>query len=144
MTTTHDLPTVAGWWAGRDIDWRERLNLFAPGSSVQGQRDLRGRDRTRLWQAMNEAGIAQAQGDQPPPDRAPIEAVLGFVGRTSLPLALVPIEDVIGQVEQPNLPGTVDTHPNWRRRILTPVDQLLDDPDVEKRLASLINARQQT
>ncbi|MFX8429710.1 4-alpha-glucanotransferase, partial [Acinetobacter baumannii] len=33
MTSTHDLPTVAGWWQERDIDWRSKLDLFGPHSS---------------------------------------------------------------------------------------------------------------
>ena len=30
---------------------------------------------------------------------------------------LVQIEDVAGEAEQANLPGTTDSHPNWRRRL---------------------------
>ena len=30
---------------------------------------------------------------------------------------MVPIEDVLALDEQPNLPGTINEHPNWRRRL---------------------------
>ena len=46
---------------------------------------------------------------------------------------LVPIEDALGLKEQPNLPGTIDEHPNWRRRLPGTVDTLLDAPDVSRR-----------
>ncbi len=47
MTTTHDLPTVAGWWSGEDIRTRRALGLGAPGED-----QARAQDRTRLWRAL--------------------------------------------------------------------------------------------
>ncbi|MBD0274672.1 MAG: 4-alpha-glucanotransferase, partial [Acetobacteraceae bacterium] len=58
MTTTHDLPTVVGWWRGRDIDWRERLSLFPSAASAEEERRRRGRDREALWSAFRESGAA--------------------------------------------------------------------------------------
>ena len=54
---------------------------------------------------------------------------------------VVPLEDLLGLVEQPNLPSTIDTHPNWRRRLPAPLDALLDTPAVQARIAALVNAR---
>ena len=56
-------------------------------------------------------------------------------------MAMLPIEDVPALPEQPNLPGTIDTHPNWRRRLPQAVDQVLDAPEVKDRLAPLSSAR---
>jgi len=39
--------------------------------------------------------------------------------------------------EQPNLPGTIDEHPNWRRRYPGDATTLLDDPAVRQRVGSL-------
>lgn len=144
MTTTHDLPTVAGWWSGRDLAWRDRLGLFADPGGIPGQKDLRERDKGRLWQAMAEAGVALPEGGPPPSGQAPVEQVLAFVGRTAAPLVIVPIEDAIAQVEQANLPGTIGTHPNWLRRLPVSVDQLPEDPGVMRRLASVHHARKQS
>jgi 4-alpha-glucanotransferase len=54
---------------------------------------------------------------------------------------MLPIEDVLGLLEQPNLPGTVDTHPNWRRRLPQPAESVLDDAAVRDRLALLNRTR---
>ncbi|MBV9419847.1 MAG: 4-alpha-glucanotransferase, partial [Alphaproteobacteria bacterium] len=43
-----------------------------------------------------------------------------FVCRTPCPLAIVPAEDILGLIEQPNIPGTINEHPNWRRRLPSP------------------------
>ncbi|WP_289295793.1 4-alpha-glucanotransferase [uncultured Reyranella sp.] len=135
MTTTHDLPTVAGWWRGADIETRGALGLAAEGEAEQ-----RKRDRRRLWLAFGAAGIAEGP---PPPvdDPAPaVDAALGFVASSPAPLMLAPLEDLLGLAEQPNLPGTIDQHPNWRRRLELPAAKLFDDPAVARR-AALIAAR---
>lgn len=134
MTSTHDLPPTAGWWRGRDIDWRERLG--APGDRA-AERESRAEDRVAFWEAASAAGLAQ--GPAPPAD-APVDAVdtaLAIVGETPCELALVPIEDLLGLDEQPNLPGVVDIHPNWRRRLPAPSQTLLSEPATVRRLARL-------
>lgn len=56
---------------------------------------------------------------------------------------LVPLEDLLGVDEQPNLPGTLDSHPNWRRRFALAASALLDDADAARRLELLAQAREQ-
>ncbi len=139
VTTTHDLPTTAGWWSGRDIDWRQQLSLFGEHSSEGAERTARDDDRGRLWQAFRESGIAS--GERPAADRPPIAEALRFVGATPAPLAIVPIEDALGFHEQPNLPGTTDEHPNWRMRLPAQVERLLDGDAIAARLAAFAEGR---
>jgi 4-alpha-glucanotransferase len=140
-TTTHDLPTFAGWWEGRDIAWRTRLDLLAPGSSEAEEHRLRQQDRAALWQGLSASGCAHGEIPAATPEQAPVTEALAFLGATPAPLAMVPIEDVLCLPEQPNVPGTVDSHPNWRRRLPQPVGRLLDEPQVAARLAALDRAR---
>ncbi|RZJ15918.1 MAG: hypothetical protein EOO54_18140, partial [Haliea sp.] len=42
---------------------------------------------------------------------------------------------------QPNLPGTVDTHPNWQQRLQGDSARLLEQPLIRQRLARLDQAR---
>ncbi|MGO4331168.1 4-alpha-glucanotransferase, partial [Cupriavidus sp. M-11] len=56
-TTTHDLPTVAGWWSGRDITWRARLGQLGAGETEASALAARARDRTALWRALAQAGL---------------------------------------------------------------------------------------
>ena len=142
MTTTHDLPTVLGWWRGRDIDWREKLSLFPSAETAGEERDRRGRDREALWSAFRASGAA-ARDDAPgPEDTEPVlEAALAHTGSAACRLAILPVEDVLGLPEQPNLPGTVKGHPNWRRRLPGDAGTLLDDPRVSRRLQAVARAR---
>jgi len=56
---------------------------------------------------------------------------------------LLPLEDALGVLEQANLPGTIDTHPNWRRRLPGDSARLLDNDDAARRLEILSQARLQ-
>lgn len=141
MTGTHDVPTVAGWWRGRDIDWNEELGRGGPDADGVRDRAARADERSRLWAAMQASGAAN--GPQPDStDTEPVvDAALAHVGMTPCTLAIIPAEDVFGLTEQPNLPGTIDDHPNWRRRLPGPADALLKEPGVAARLDRLNKVR---
>jgi 4-alpha-glucanotransferase len=130
---------VAGWWQGTDIRWRAELGLLAEGRGIEAEQAERGQDRARLWEDLGRAGTVGA-GDPLPPE-APVTAVLDFVAQTPAPLLVVPLEDMLGLQEQPNLPGTVDTHPNWRRRMPLPVESLFEEPGAAGRAALLARTR---
>jgi len=136
LTTTHDLPTVAGWWRGRDIDWRAKID---GGPEPEAAREERADDRKRLWRAMIKSGAAK--GDPPAAEETEpvVDAALAHVASADCDLALIAIEDVLGLVEQPNLPGTTDQHPNWRRRL--PTGDGLGDPRAIGRLELLAKTR---
>jgi 4-alpha-glucanotransferase len=136
MTSTHDLATVAGWWCGRDIDWRDKLS-----QAGADEREAREADRALLWGAFCASGAAQ--GEPPPPDApaAAVDAACAHVGASACELVMLPLEDALALVEQPNLPGTLDEHPNWRRRTAFDAATLLDDAPVSARLALLDRTR---
>jgi 4-alpha-glucanotransferase len=99
---THDLPTFAGWASGADLGVKRQIGLD-PGES----NDERRHSRDALFSA-----VEAATGSQQ--DR--IDDVAAFLAATPTRLVSVAIEDILGIVEQVNVPGTVDQHPNWKRR----------------------------
>lgn len=141
VTSTHDLPTLAGWWSGRDIAWRRQLGLFGPGQDAAVVAEERAGERASLWQALRDEGIAEGPAPDPATPGSFVTAAIGHVARARGPLALVPVEDALALEEQPNLPGMTDPHPNWRRRLEQPADRLLDAPAVRARLAALAAGR---
>lgn len=138
-TSTHDLPTVRGWWAGRDLEWRARLGLLAPGETIEQAQAGRGRERGALWQALCDAGLCS--GPEPGPAHAPLDAVLAWLGTARTALRVVPLEDLLGVAEQPNLPGTTSVHPNWQRRLDADVRALADSPEVRARAEAVRSGR---
>lgn len=141
LTTTHDLPTVTGWWRGLDIGWRARLGLFPSPDTAAEETARRDRDRAALWRAMRESGAARGDAPAPEDPARVVEAAPTHLGLAACALAILPVEDALGEAEQPNLPGTIDQHPNWRRRLPGDPARLLDAPDVARRLAALAGAR---
>lgn len=141
MTGTHDLTTVAGWWQGRDIDWNRTLGRVPDDASEEQDRAQRQIERNKLWQAFTASGAADGELPDTRGGAAVAEAALAHVGSAPSTLAIVPIEDIAALVEQPNLPGTTDQHPNWRRRMPETTEDLLADPQVRQRLAKLEETR---
>ncbi|MBV9510588.1 MAG: 4-alpha-glucanotransferase [Caulobacteraceae bacterium] len=136
MTTTHDLPTVAGWWRGLDLDWRGRIQQ---DFDLENGRRERTEDRKRLWSAMVRSGAASGARPEPQDEAPVVDAAVAHVAASACDLALVAVEDVLGLPEQPNMPGTTTEHPNWRRRL--PPSDGLDDPAAIARLTRLGEVR---
>lgn len=126
MTTTHDLPTLEGWWHGQDILWRSRLSLLGPQQHEASLRAGRLDDRAALWRTVQSS--SPSASTRPLPRQAPSAELLAFVAATPCPLMLVSVEDLAGQLDQPNLPGTIANHPNWRQRTPLSVAELLNAP----------------
>jgi 4-alpha-glucanotransferase len=141
LTSTHDLPPLAGWWDGVDLDWRRTLGLI-DNDALESQRDERRRDRDALSRRMAEDGDAPPAFDieESTRDRF-VDAAIAQVARTPAPLAIVPLEDLCGETGQPNMPGTTSGHPNWRRRLPLDVEVIADSPAVAARLATLAARR---
>lgn len=120
--TTHDLPTLAGFWQGRDIAVRTRLDLYPNDGIREKQIVSREEDRRRLLLALNREGLLP-DGTGVDPAACPVMstelavAVHRYLARTPSRIFVLQMEDAFGQVEQANLPGTVDEHPNWRRKL---------------------------
>ncbi len=142
MTTTHDLPTVAGWWAGRDLDWRGRLQLSGGADNQAREEHQRDRDRDALWDAFRRSGAAEGSPPLSDAGAAVADAAARHMATAACDLVILPIEDALALPEQPNLPGTMDDdHPNWRRRLPGAAATLLDAPDVAARLHALNEGR---
>ncbi len=129
--STHDLPTVRGFMAGKDLDWRADLGGHNADrrKSAHASRDA---DATSLTDAVRAVGIE---------DEPFAVALHRYLATTASALALLQLEDLADTLEQPNLPGTVDEHPNWRRRLPVPVEDLFETPLTRAILAAVRDAR---
>ncbi|HEX6441055.1 MAG TPA: 4-alpha-glucanotransferase [Stellaceae bacterium] len=144
---THDLATLKGFWLGRDIEWRRRLRLYPDAAAEATELQERRRDRRFLLEALVSEGLLAPQrcSEFLGPDGEPTystvlgEAVHAYLACSRARLMLVQLEDIVGESEQANLPGTDDEHPNWRRRLSRTVEDLLTGSET-RRLAELVTA----
>jgi len=143
---THDLPTLRGFWLGRDIAWRQRLQLYPDAAAEVADLSDRHRDRWQILEALAREGLMAAHrfGEFLPHEAEPVftaelrEAILAFLARSRSRLMLVQLEDVAGETEQANLPGTSHQHPNWCRRLSARLDEALGGAEMQ-RVAALLN-----
>ncbi len=135
--STHDLPPIASFWSGADIELRDRLGLWpSPERRIADTAD-RPRTRAALAAALRESGVS---GAEPSDTEAPIVAAHAFLSRAPSRMLIVNPEDVLGEKRQANVPGTVDEHPNWRHRLAVELEDLLADRRLLE-VAAVLDAR---
>lgn len=126
---THDLATLPGFWKERDLAVRAELGLYPSEQARDDSHRRRARERRALLHALKRENILSP--DFPEDVEAfsfeLATAVYRFLARTPSLLLLVSIEDVFGQLDQANLPGTTFEHPNWKRRLEVELDRFVDD-----------------
>jgi (1->4)-alpha-D-glucan 1-alpha-D-glucosylmutase len=134
--TTHDLPTLPGYWAGQDIEIKERLGLFVSSAMAEEARRRRELDRRELVEMLRAEGLEASL------DQAPIESLYRHLARTPSKILMVQLEDLLGVTEQVNMPGTIDEHPNWRRKLPKTVAEIFGDSDLVGMVAAIRRERE--
>ncbi len=131
---THDMAPLAGYWRGRDLELRERFGQFRSAAAVRGARRERRDERRALVRRLVAEGVL-ATGRGRDADAGLRGAIHAFLGRTPAALLGVSLDDLTGEVEPVNVPGTgPKEHPNWSRRLRLSVDMLATDPQVKEAL----------
>lgn len=131
--TTHDLPTLRGWWESGDIELRATLKLFPNERLRDETRAARTQDRALLMRAMVREGLWHWQPHEPLPAYSPAlaRAIHAFLGLSRANVALIQLEDLIGMSDAVNVPGTCAEHANWQRKMT------LDTKDIFARTDAL-------
>jgi len=141
--TTHDLPTLRGYWEGRDLALRDKLNLF-PGEEIRRQVfEERVRDRVQLLAALEAAGLRPqtAQGGEPAFSEDLARAIQLYLAKSAAALAVLQIEDLIGMGDPVNVPGTSAEHANWQRKITATLQDVFEDEPTAQFLEDVQFAR---
>jgi 4-alpha-glucanotransferase len=131
-TTTHDLPTVAGFFTGSDLEHLCDIGVAAPGGQEQAAQEAQ---RASLCRLLEDEGLL-APGERSV--AAIVAALYGFLVRTPSMLVAATLEDAVEARERPNVPGTIDQRPNWSLPLPVPLDDLAADPRV-RRLAGILS-----
>jgi 4-alpha-glucanotransferase len=112
---THDLSTYAGWRSFSDLKLKRSLGID-PGESDDARRHA----LEMLSDALRHHAIHHQE----------ISAVVSFLARTKSRLLAISLEDLLGVIDQPNIPGTVNEHPNWRQRLPVAIEEIAGAIDV--------------
>jgi 4-alpha-glucanotransferase len=141
--TTHDLPTVRGWWEGRDIELRASLEPEPDAAARARALDERESDRRALMHALNTAGVWHWQEHEPVPaySHALFRAIHLYLGVSTAFLAVVQLEDLSGMTDPVNVPGTSEEHANWQRKMNLPAGRIFARSEIREMLLALGKAR---
>jgi 4-alpha-glucanotransferase len=112
---THDLSTYAGWRSFGDLRMKRSLGLD-PGETDDAR-----------WIAL---GMLDDVLRNNAIDKNDLYSVADFLSRTKSRLLAISLEDLLGVVDQPNIPGTVDEHPNWRQKLPAALEDIASTIDV--------------
>jgi 4-alpha-glucanotransferase len=141
--STHDLPTLTGWWKGRDLHWRQKLNLYPNEEMGQQERSARIEDRNLLIATLADLDVIDLQKA---PEQTPAQmntelsiAVQKYMAKAPSHIQLIPLEDGLEIIEQVNIPGTIDEHPNWRQKLPVTMNEFWEESSV----VSIAQAMQQ-
>ncbi len=113
--TTHDLPTATGWWDGSALVLREELGLLVEPRAV-AERKLVDEHDSLLELLRAHDCLGADDGDV----RRRVLAMYRFLASTPTRLVAVALWDAVGDPRPPNVPGTVDSYPNWRLPLAVP------------------------
>ncbi|MCK4729306.1 MAG: 4-alpha-glucanotransferase [Desulfobacterales bacterium] len=133
--TTHDLPTLAGFWTHRDIEVRKEAGMFDNEQAVMKAAAERTADKKRLLGLLQELGLLPGDcsidvNAYPEVTGELQNAVVGFLALTPAKLFILSQEDLFKETDQQNLPGTTAEYPNWSLKMKYTLEQLRKDPNV--------------
>ena len=122
---THDLATFAGWRDFHDLKVKRAIGID-PGETDESRQHA----LAMYHDILKQNGI----------ERGDFYGAAQFLARTKSRLLVVSLEDLLGIADQPNVPGTVNEHPNWRQRLPVAVDEIASRIDADA-LRAAMNGR---
>ena len=134
-STTHDLPTLAGYWLGRDIESRKKAGLLLDEDSYRAQMRGRLEDKHKLIEVLDDLGLLPAGYPRDAAKSMDLtgelhNAVIGFLATAQSRIFVLNQEDLTKETEQQNLPGSTWEYPNWRRKMRYSIEELEGDSRV--------------
>lgn len=132
--TTHDLPTIHGYWTARDIEVKKRLGIYPDETAWQRDLNERQRDKQFMLDALGDflpKGFSQDARAVPEMTHELSLSVHTYLARTPCKLVAVSLDDIMAVVDQQNMPGTIEMHPNWRQKAPLELHKLFEQRQVK-------------
>jgi 4-alpha-glucanotransferase len=142
-STTHDLPTLSGFWTGADIRTRRDAGMLDE-HGFQSQMDMRMGEKQRMLDVLFRLGLMRADLPRGAASYSELtgdlhNAVVGFLASTPCQLLAINQEDLTKEPAQQNLPGTTWQYPNWGRKMRFTLEELRTNSEAHGFTAMLKN-----
>ncbi len=143
--TTHDLPTLRGFWLGRDIELKSQLGLYRKPEWRTRDAETRARDKQSLLDALAKERLLPPECPRkaaavPQLTEELFRAIYAYIARTPSRIMLISLEDLLGDLETPNIPGE-HAYPSWQAKAGQPGSSWEDWKRLDRvrKLATAIN-----
>lgn len=131
--STHDLPTLAGFWEGLDVATRRKLGILSTDEEKTNLAERTAHKAKIIERLVNDgtlpAEVAHHAWESRTLTEDLHESALLFILRTPCRLALISFEDLFMDTRQQNLPGTTHEHPNWVTKAKFSLEELESNPE---------------
>lgn len=135
---THDLPTLQGFWEGRDIAIKEKLGMYPSPIDVQRDWRARAQDCRQLldafWKEKLLPRTFPVDGHLGPSEKQQLcQALYAYLARTSCQVVAISLEDLLGEMDTPNIPGAPwGSYPVWQRKLSRDFEDWQRNPFVKE------------
>lgn len=146
---THDMPTLTGFWSSADIETAKEIGLMGGDGRYEQAQALRMKDRYAMVETLAARGLwfispaafdEEISGQKVPPRLT--EVLYSYLASAPCCLLLVQLEDILGQKEQMNVPGTNREYPNWRCKLPKMTENLYNDENMKRICGVIAKIRQ--
>lgn len=146
---THDMPTLTGFWSGADIETAKEIGLMGDDGRYEQAQALRMKDRYAMVETLASRGLwfvsPEAFDEEISGRKVPfrlMEVLYSYLASAPCCLLLVQLEDILGQAEQMNVPGTNQEYPNWRCKLPKMIENLYNDENMKRVCSAIRQIRQ--
>jgi 4-alpha-glucanotransferase len=145
MIANHDVPPLAAWWNGSDLQLRRTLGLILTDAKLGEERQWRHAEKQQMLQWLAELALLpeswQDRSDKRPLDNALLAALVSGCARSASKLLSLQLDDLAGMDMPVNIPGTSSEYSNWQRKIPMLLEQVFANPSTIEMLQALHRER---
>lgn len=145
VATTHDLPTLRGYWECGDLRLGKTLGLYPDDDVLAGLYQGREQAKQGLLNALHQHGVlpkrAGRRASRTPMSPALNRGMQRYIAESNSALLGLQPEDWLNMDKPVNVPGTSDQYKNWRRKLSTTLEEMFADPEVKRLLKDLDKRR---
>ncbi|MFT6779309.1 MAG: 4-alpha-glucanotransferase [Paraglaciecola sp.] len=145
--TTHDMPTLKGYWHCHDLELGKELGLYPTDEILNTLYTSRHKDKQAILDTLH--GHHSVKGEVGrDANKVGMSKALSFglqihMASGSSTLLSLQLEDWLEMDKPVNIPGTFNEYPNWRRKLSQNLQDIFDDSSLNHLAANLTEARQQ-
>ncbi|MDN4503425.1 4-alpha-glucanotransferase [Alteromonadaceae bacterium BrNp21-10] len=126
MLANHDVPTLAAWWQGSDIQLRMDMGLLSSEDDLHESHQERNQQKQQLLDVLVAEQVLSCDQAQLTIDiKQLIPALARAVANGKSQLFSLQFCDLAADTVPVNIPGTWKEFPNWQRRLPETIEQII-------------------